>query len=367
MHQGIGEFEQFCRNKVPSVTEQGAPLKDRIAEPLYRGCLLGGAVGDALGAAIEFDSLAAIRNKHGSTGLTDYAPGYDGIGKFTDDTQMLLFVAEGLLNAVETGCRAGGKDVIEHLTKTGFQALQRWLRTQNEQWSDEFGRTEGLLGQKELHASRAPGNTCTSSLRTDVPRSIANPVNHSKGCGGIMRIAPVGLLGFNDPFLVGAELAALTHGHPCGYLSAGFMAELVHLLVQGNDLRSSIDRCMDRLVREPDHEQTADAVRQAVQLAERTTGKPEDVEKLGGAWVGEEALAISLYCALLAEDFEHGVLMAVNHGGDSDSTGAITGNILGLVHGEEAIPKRWLEPLELRELIEEMAQRLFRARLANQG
>ena len=83
------------------------------------------------------------------------------------------------------------------------------------------------------------------------------------------------------------------------------------------------------------------------------------MESLGGGWVAEEALAIGLYCALVARDFAHGVLLAVNHGGDSDSTGSIAGNLLGLVQGEKAIPGRWLERLELRDVITEVADDLW--------
>jgi ADP-ribosylglycohydrolase len=86
---------------------------------------------------------------------------------------------------------------------------------------------------------------------------------------------------------------------------------------------------------------------------------PETIGRIGGGWVGEEALAIALYCALSAQgDFARGVLLAVNHSGDSDSTGAITGNLLGLMLGNNAIPARWLGVLELREDIEALANDL---------
>jgi ADP-ribosylglycohydrolase len=88
---------------------------------------------------------------------------------------------------------------------------------------------------------------------------------------------------------------------------------------------------------------------------------PEVIERLGGGWVGEEDLATSLYCALAAQDdFARGVLLAVNHSGDSDSTGAITGHLLGLMLGVGAIPEKWLAELELRAEIESMAGDLFK-------
>jgi len=71
--------------------------------------------------------------------------------------------------------------------------------------------------------------------------------------------------------------------------------------------------------------------------------------RLGEGWLAEEALAIAVYCALVAEDFAHGVKLAVNHSGDSDSTRAMTGNILDALVGAAGIPQGWLERLELRD------------------
>jgi ADP-ribosylglycohydrolase len=93
-----------------------------------------------------------------------------------------------------------------------------------------------------------------------------------------------------------------------------------------------------------------------VALAQAGTITPERLETLGGGWVGEEALAIALASVLAAQDsFERGVLLAINHSGDSDSTGAIAGNILGVLLGATAIPRSWLERLELRSEIEQVA------------
>ena len=80
------------------------------------------------------------------------------------------------------------------------------------------------------------------------------------------------------------------------------------------------------------------------------------LEKLGAGWVGDEAMAIALYCALTATDFEGGVVNAASHSGDSDSTASIAGQILGTIHGVEAIPSRWLDRLELRDTIDLLAR-----------
>ena len=127
----------------------------------------------------------------------------------------------------------------------------------------------------------------------------------------------------------------------------------------GATLRIACRSAIRRLAREPGHEETTVAVERALELAAAGKPSPEAVESLGGGWVAEEALAIGLYCALVAKDYARGVLLAVNHGGDSDSTGSIAGNLLGLIHGEDAIPTRWLAELELREVVATVANDLW--------
>jgi ADP-ribosylglycohydrolase len=191
--------------------------------------------------------------------------------------------------------------------------------------------------------------------------STAQPLNQSKGCGGVMRIAPAGLASWiGDPFSAGSEIAAITHGHPTGFLAAGFQALAIREAAAGTPLRSACEEALEELRRHPGHEECAAAVGRAVSLSVERRGQasPEDVESLGQGWVAEEALAIALFSALAAPDFESALRLAVNHGGDSDSTGAVAGSLLGASLGEAAIPPRWLAPLELRREIERLAEQL---------
>lgn len=321
-----------------------------------RGCLLGGAIGDALGAPIEFMSLDDIRERHGAQGLTDMVPAYGRLGAITDDTQMTLFTVEGLLRALVRQHAEGVTSVAD----VTHHAYLRWLLTQGEpEPLRRFGADdpEGfLVGCDFLHHRRASGNTCLSALRSGERGTLEEPINDSKGCGGVMRAAPVGF--FSDPasaFELGSEIAAITHGHPSGYLSAGFLAAVVSSILSGADLPSAVDVASTLLGACAGHEEVAGAVRRALDALDTDPPGAETVERLGAGWVAEEALAISLYCALATDDLASGVLLAVNHSGDSDSTGAITGNILGAAGGEEAVPSAWLEPLEGRDVIVELA------------
>lgn len=182
--------------------------------------------------------------------------------------------------------------------------------------------------------------------------------NNSKGCGGVMRVAPVGLVPRRGmAFELGTETAALTHGHPSGYLSAGFLAVLIYETVSGASLVDSIQTAKECLITRPYHEDVLSAVENAELLA-KSEASPTRLAMLGQGWVAEEALAIALYCALVAPNFEEAVMLAVNHSGDSNSTSAIAGNLCGALYGVGAIPVRWLDRLELRDEITAIADDL---------
>jgi ADP-ribosylglycohydrolase len=327
---------------------------DRRSRAAYRGCLLGGAVGDALGAPIEFMNLAEIHRHHGLDGVTDLVAGDWPVGSITDDTQMTLFTAEAMVRGRHRFDERG----IASAAGVARRAYLRWLHTQGESVPQDL--LDGwLVKVGGLHARRAPGTTCLASLRAGGNGTVESPANDSKGCGGIMRIAPVGLAMRDLAFTTGCEIAAITHGHPTGQLAAGYLADVVAKLVDGTQLRAAACAAADRLGKERAQEETTAAVEKAIALAAKGDPSAARVESLGGGWVAEEALAIGLYCALVARDFAHGVLLAVNHGGDSDSTGSIAGSLLGLVHGEAGIPKHWLERLELREVITQISDDLW--------
>lgn len=328
-----------------------------------RGCLLGGAVGDALGAPVEFMRLHEIQAAFGPGGIRDFVKCYGRIGAITDDTQMSLFTAEGLLQAQATGSERGGLDVSAAV----HHGYLQWLRTQGEESRVPDLRLDGrLLKRKELFSRRAPGNTCLSALRaaTCIGQRASND---SKGCGTVMRAAPVGLFaaaleqGADKAFEWGCQTAALTHGHPTGILAAGVFAALIHQLAGGSSLSPALRVVKAMLPRRPGCTETFRAIEAAEELDSSSHSADDCLKRLGQGWVAEEALAVAVFCALRAKDFEDGVATAVNIDGDSDSTGSMAGNLLGAMLGVESIPPRWLEPLELREVITELADELCAA------
>lgn len=359
---------------------------DRIIDAV-RGSLIGGAAGDALGYAVEFVKEDYIFNKYGVKGITEYElDPKTGKALISDDTQLTLFTAVGLLHGQTRGKLRG---IAGPPASYVAMAYNDWLDTQNRSYDEvltERERDSGpwhvswLLDVPELFARRAPGNTCLSALsaarQTGVNEAdyIALKRNSSKGCGGVMRVAPAALFVPQDAFysierrdMDAAQMAAVTHGHSLGYMPAAVLSHVITRLVspetEGMMLKDAVIDARDtlkRLFSEDENTHTLAAlIDLAVLLCENGESDLKNIHALGEGWVGDEALAIAIYCAIKYEnDFSAGIIAAANHNGDSDSTASICGNILGAKIGYAAIDEKWKRELELHEVILELADDL---------
>ena len=356
-------------------TQRSEATRDR-----FRGCLVGGAVGDALGYAVEFSGEAEIFSEYGAGGIASYELDHaSGKALVSDDTQMTLFTANGILFGQTRSATRGIAAAPRHYVAIAYQD---WLTTQERSFhkvGDEDGhkRISWILDVPELYHRRAPGNTCLSALHRHREAgdtiedyvAFAPQLNDSKGCGGVMRAAPAGLAwadgDLNAADEEAAQIAAITHGHPLGYLPAAVLAHVVaRLALGGTTLKDAVAEARDATARHfAGHahvQELIDIIDLAVELADNDDTDLDNIHRLGEGWVGEEALAIALYCALRhQDDFSAGVIAAVNHRGDSDSTGAVCGNILGASLGYEAIDDRWKADLELLDVTLELADDLF--------
>ena len=163
-----------------------------------------------------------------------------------------------------------------------------------ERWPDGW-----LIGERRLWARRAPGNTCLTALAETVTLGEAAR-NESKGCGTLMRTAPVGLVcrpygddGRSPAYELGADASIVTHGHPAAIVAGGAFALLIAFLVEGLELRCAVDAVMGFVAHVPGSALVTRALEEALKLAdEGGEPTPEAVERLGGGWVAEEALAI---------------------------------------------------------------------------
>ncbi len=336
----------------------------------YRGCLIGGAAGDALGYAVEFMSEKSIFKQYGKTGITDYEL-TNGKALISDDTQMTLFTANGLLVGTTRGKLRG---IMAPYPSYIAMSYKDWYRTQKERYpldKENPFACSWLVDIPELFRRRAPGITCMSAIRAGANGSIKEPVNNSKGCGGVMRVAPVGLY-FEDTGeagarfdLIGAEAAAITHGHALGYIPAATLTHIIRQLAHGDvsvdaAVRSALSTTAELFKEEKELPYYLQLMDKAVALAGEDISDLEAIHQLGEGWVADEALAIAVYCALkYPEDIDKALIASVNHKGDSDSTGAIAGNIVGAHVGLSGIPDKYKTNLELYDIILEIADDLY--------
>lgn len=324
------------------------------------GCILGGAIGDALGWPVEFLSSLAIRKAYGEEGIQDLDLKDKPCAEFTDDTQMTFFSAEGALRYLSAQKQAKKSPDFATIMHASYR---RWLFTQQTPKAKDQPILNGwLYACHTLHVRRAPGNSCLQSLNESWIGSVNDPINDSKGCGAVMRAAPLGIVfDAEDAFTYGMMAGAITHGHPSGYLSSAALARIIAELLQGETLSYALGTTMERLKHESRHEECLLYLQKAYELASADIEPTRAIAALGLGWVGEEALAIGVYCALkCATDTKKALLLAVNHDGDSDSTGAICGNILGAWKGVDALPKEWVERIEGREILAQIIDDLHR-------
>ncbi|GAA2330417.1 hypothetical protein GCM10009854_01510 [Saccharopolyspora halophila] len=331
------------------------------------GSFLGGGLGDAYGSDLEFVTAEQITERFGPQGPRGLREAYGVHGAITDDTQMTLFTAEGLIRASVAARNGVAADPIRQVQL----AYQRWLHTQGVEWQaaagpfrDEFPEPDGWLVEVPgLFKTRAPGKTIFRALARfgegHPVGSLTEKINDSKGCGGVMRAAPAALYSADpaEAFELAARTAAITHSHPAGYHSAGALAVIVQQALLGRNLDDAVWLALQVLETWENSGETTAMIKAAARLAEEGVPTPQRLaEVLGGGWVGEQALGIAVCAALVGgKDTELALRVAVHHDGDSDSTGAVCGNIIGALHGVGALPLDWLAELELRDVIEQMA------------
>lgn len=350
-----------------------------------RGSLIGGAVGDALGYPVEFIySYEGIQKRYGENGINRLDTSHwwkevwqDSHDKawVSDDTQMTLFTACGMLNA----------KTFEDTKCSICEAYLEWFLTQTQN-KKNLNRC-WIKNIPKLNERRAPGHTCLSALNEIFYGRES--FNNSKGCGGIMRTAPVALYGavwrnksegeqqegrisnINDVDMLAADAAEITHQHPLGWLPSALEAHVIYRLLQNDnptveDFKAYLEEGYETLGELYPKEKKAlyelmTIIENALLLVDSKASDVENIEKIGEGWVAEETLAIAIYCTVkYFDNFEKAVVASVNHQGDSDSTGAVTGNLLGAVVGYDAIPQHFKDDLELHDVILHVADDLFR-------
>lgn len=243
--------------------------------------------------------------------------------------------------------------------------------------------SEFVAWAKSPSNDRAPGMACMSGCEA-IARGVAwreAGMARSKGCGAAMRAAPFGLYFADDEaslLRTAAAQSALTHRHPTGIASSvaaaaavaaalrtgtceGLVASVKHSVEQLDEELLVRCGCEAELARSIGAREMIAALDRVESLA---AIEHEDVcALLGGAWVGEEAVAAAIWCVLRANgDFNEAVLRGANSSGDSDSIACIAGAIAGAAWGVGAIEPAWTRQVESAELLDRLAVTLLEAR-----
>lgn len=329
----------------------------------FRGCLIGCAIGDAFGAPVKFMKYEKITDLYGEQGLACLEVNKQYKATITDDTQLTMFTAEGLLRSI---VRAEQKKIERTSKDTSiivFRAYLRWLYTQGlrtPNW-DTKSYDGWLVKAKKLHGYREPGVTCLTSLGKGIMGTYVRPINSSKRCGTVIRVAPVGLLeGSETVFDVGCRTGAITHGHPTAYLAAGTLATMIYHIIEGDGIDAAIEEAIEELRTKEDSIECIEAIEKAIMLAKEGNPAPEHLHELGDGFMAHEALAMGIYCILsYPEDFEKGLLLAVNQSGNSNSVAAIYGSVVGAAIGIDQISEQLVHGLDLEKEVLQMADDLL--------
>lgn len=332
------------------MTEQGLTERSRIL-----GCVLGAAVGDALGTPAAWPRVAAPGSSSGDPGPVALRAAPARPWPITAETQLMLFTAEGLIRAHVRGVLRGivsPPAVVHH-------ALLRWLRTQGETSSHRLFANEAdldgwLIRQSELWVRAAPDPACLDAIR-DAPECLS-AANGNQASAGLVRVVPVGLLllsediGCFPALAVGLELASLTHGHSTGAVVGGYVAELVALLVEGCELPEAVEMAVRALRGLNGATEVKDAVRRAQACAGSGEPEPTLASAPAGRTGAADALRLALHGALAADDFHSGVSLAASLAGGDHAVAGFAGAVLGAALGADAVPVGLLESTAIREL-----------------
>lgn len=339
-----------------------------LRQSAYRGCLLGLAVGDAMGYTVDNRSWQEIMEDYGPNGLL----GYDlvnGYADVTSYTQLAAFTCNGLLFGLTRG-QVYGKmaPFIKYVALSG----KEWAASQRN--CGRLGQAYCWLARKpELYRRSCMDTRMVETLSRERPGTIETPVNNHSGPEGLTTAIGVGLFYHKNRMeqeevdRLGAEAVALTHGSPTAFLAGAALAHIISRLVSNPriPLKNVFLEAAEAVKAQFGHQYSqaydfATLIRHAITYAQVSTPSHNFVMEKLGCDNAAKALAGAVYaCLASGGDFDRGLIIAVNHSGRSAAVGAITGAILGLKLGEEALPEFYIECLEPGETLRELADDLF--------
>lgn len=289
-----------------------------------RGCLLGLAVGDAVGTAVEFQARGSFPPV---TDMIGAGPFRLKPGQWTDDTSMALCLATSLI------------------LKNGFDPADQMNRYLDWYRNGHLSSTGHCFDI---------GNTVRDALteyeRTGNPFSGATDP-YSAGNGSLMRLAPVPLFYFPDlekMISFAGESSRTAHGALECVEACRLFAEMLFRALSGTSKDEILFHTTAKI--------------SSPNIAEIAGGgyRQKSIDQIKGSGYVVKSLEAALWCFYQTDTFEAAILQAANLGDDADTTAAICGQIAGAFYGESGIPVKWLERLSMRAEITDLADKLSR-------
>ena len=339
-----------------------------LQQTSYRGCLLGMAVGDAMGYTVDSRSLTEIREDYGPNGLM----GYDlvnGYADVTSNTQLAAFTCNGLLFGLTRGQMTGKMaPFIKYiaLSSCEWAASQRaWGRpTKNYTW---------LPRREEICRRHCMDTRMLEILSRRNLGTLETPTNNYSDAYALTNAIAVGLFYNKDRMdqweidRLGAEAVALTYGNPTAFLSGAVLAHIMSKLIRKPDapLKRVVMEAGEAIKEQFGHQYSqasaiATLLRHAITYSEAHDVRAVDVMEKLVCDNAAQVLAGAIYTCLVSDDdFDRAMIVAVNHSGRSSVVGAIVGAILGIRLGEEALPEFYIECLEPGEVLQELADDMY--------
>lgn len=343
----------------------------------FLGCIIGGAVADGMGYAVENLLPIEIEDRFPDGEVKEpYVDEETGKVLISDDTQMVIFTMDGLLWSYIRCTRSG----IGTFENSGvWQSYARWYYTQTNVILDEYIihkhehepvalssiGIKTVLEYEELYSNRGPSEECLLAIESGQMGTIEMPMNDFKDPGCLARVSPVGLFLHENPenaFVVAARNAAITHDHPTGYLAAGTYAYILAEVLNGKNLDVAVRNALLELKKYSYIDEVNDSLEYALHLSECDYDWKYSVGLIGEGWDTEDILAIAVYCVLKGETYEEAVRMAVNCGGLSSTIGCVCGSIAGAMAGIGAVSESWQHNLELHQMMVTWVDKLYKLR-----
>lgn len=347
------------------------PERNVILSDLICGCIMGGAVGDALGYPVRFTEYDEIKRNYGDGGITKLDVS-DGLAQISNNTLTALYTANAII-----------REKTKRLLDGTSLGLQHYIRRAYEnRCSAQNVKDEGILNVPEklcwiynadvFRATGFPKSVCVEETIN---------ANGRKSCTELAGAAPIGCFygAKGKPFDAakeGAETAKITSGHALGYIPAAFLSCLIAKII---DYRlSGESKILVMLIRETleiikgmfasgeHYGEFENIVGKAIELGLLRKNKPEDFELIktfGGGWNAEEVLATAIYSALQYPiDLDKAIICAANNDGDSSLTASITGNIVGAYIGliKSDAQGDWFTKIDMYDTVFEVSQDLAR-------